>query len=218
MRFSYWLFATANPSVGGSVLGYREARSHEQLSHSNDGAKVPAAVSFQVNFRGKIAASCYYGNYNMKLPTRLKLGTTLGSGFSPFLSTLWQATTATKTAMVITALRRAQNQNRRHPEIIMVGSAVVITRIIPRSPRKPRGQTFRRLRHRPVRRRRARRSSLWLHLPQHHKRQRGDLFGAAAKRISLPLLFSSQKSGPRDNRTEKRGKRLVNCEWSQHRC
>ena len=71
--------------------------------------------------------------------------------------------------MVITALRRAQNQNRRRPEIIMVGSAVVITRIIPRSPRQARGQTFRRLPHRPGRRRRVRRSSLRLHLPQHRK-------------------------------------------------
>jgi hypothetical protein len=69
--------------------------------------------------------------------------------------------------MVITALRRAQNQNRRHPEIIMVGSAVVITRIIPRSPIQPRGQTFRRL--------------------QHRKRQRGD--GGSEKNFAAAFVF-----------------------------
>ena len=65
MRFSYWLLGsprpvrpdTANPSVGGSVLGYLEARSHEQLSHSNDGAQVFAAVSFRVGFLVEEAAS-----------------------------------------------------------------------------------------------------------------------------------------------------------------
>ena len=101
--------------------------------------------------------------------------------------------------MVITELPRAQNQKRRRPEIIMVGSAVVITRIIPRTALQPRGQTFRRLPHRPGRRRRAQRSSLRLHLPQHRKRQREeDLFEAAAKRISLPLCF---RPGSRKART-----------------
>jgi hypothetical protein len=104
---------------------------------------------------------------------------------------LWQATTATKTAMVmvITALIRAQIQNRRRPEIIMVGRRVAITRITPRIPLQPRGQTFRRLRHHPVRRRPARRWSLRLHLPQHRKRQRKILLGAAAKRFRCRFCF-----------------------------
>jgi len=73
--------------------------------------------------------------------------------------------TATKMATVIRARRRAQIRNRRRREIIMVGSEVVITRIILRRLVQRRGQTFRRLRHHPVR----------LHLPQHLKRQREDL-------------------------------------------
>ena len=76
----------------------------------------------------------------------------------------------------------------------MVGSGVVITRIILRSPLQPRRQTFRRLRDHPRSATPARPSSLRLHLPQRHKRQRKDLLGAAAKRISLPLLFLSQMS------------------------
>ena len=125
-------------------------------------------------------------------PASLKWASLWASGFSPFLSTLWQATTATKTATVLRPIRRAQNRNRRRPEIILVGSAVVITRITLRTPLQPRGQTFRRLRHRPIRRRRARASSLRLHLPQRHKRQPEDLLGAAAKENWLPLFFRRQ--------------------------
>jgi hypothetical protein len=136
------------------------------------------------------------------------------SGFSPFLSTLWQATTATKTAMVITARHRAQNQNRRRPEIIMVGSEVVITRIVPRTPLQPLGQTFRRLRHRPVRRRPARRSSLRLHLPQHRKRQREDLPGAAAEKNFAAAFVFVPKGGTSTLREQQDQKDKKRDTWS----
>jgi hypothetical protein len=144
-------------------------------------------------------ASCFMEIIICNYPADLKWAPLWASGFSPFLSTLWQATTATKTAMVITALRRAQTRNRRRPEIILVGSAVVITRIILRSLLQPRGQTFRRLRHRPVRRRRARPSSLRLHLLQRHKRQQeaftwsGGEQNFAAAPVFVPDVPSSLK-------------------------
>ena len=109
--------------------------------------------------------------------------------------------------MVITALRRAQNQNRRRPEIIMVGSAVVITRIIPRSPRQARGQTFRRLPHRPGRRRRARRSSLRLHLPQHRKPTARFTRSGSEGNFAAAFVFVPEVRQTREFRRDKKASR-----------
>jgi hypothetical protein len=123
-------------------------------------------------------------------PADLNWPPLLHRDFLPFLSTLWQAITATETAMVITAPRRAQipkptppgnhygwERGRHNPH----HSADAPTPTL--------AQTFRQLQHRPAPRHRARLSSLRLHLPRHLKSQRRNLFRAAANRISLPLLF-----------------------------
>jgi hypothetical protein len=168
------------------------------LNHSSEWGVSPCRGVVRMDFQGEEAAS--------KL-LDLNWAPLWGSGFSPFLFTLWQATTATKTAMVITALRQAQNQNRRHPEIIMVGSAVVITRIIPRSPRQTRGQTFRRLPHRPGRRRRARRSSLRLHLPQHRKPTARFTRSGSEKNFAAAFVFVQEVRQMREFRRDKKASR-----------
>jgi hypothetical protein len=78
----------------------------------------------------------------------------------------------------------------------MVGSAVVITRIIPRSPLQPRGQTFRRLHTVQFGDAEPDGRAFGYTFP-HTVNVNGEM--AAAKRISLPLLFSSQKSVRRGN-------------------
>jgi hypothetical protein len=123
-------------------------------------------------------------------PADLNWPPLLHRDFLPFLSTLWQAITATETAMVITAPRRAQIRNRRRPEIIMVGNAVVITHIIPRTPPpRPLAQTFHQLRHRRALRHRVRRSSLRLHLPQHHKSQREIYSSGSEQNFAAAFVF-----------------------------